>query len=288
MNTRTKSLSNLNEFSLDEFRKIIREEVISATDSQFKQLLDDEKLRKIIRKETTDAIQAEIGERLQNLESAVNGLRDIQDTVKGLETSQDFISGRLDDLEKTALPSLALHVENVATQLALQTLDVDMHRRKWNLTIQGLKGPADEDETDTRRACVDLAKSHMGIPDASAFDFSACHRLSRKENAGIIVRFKDLQQRNEWLANAKSLKSHTDKVSIAADLPPVLRPLKKELLQKRKDLPAEQKRGSIVRNLKQWPYVELKILNGPVIKPSARAADIVNTVLGFNALWRLS
>ena len=150
------------------------------------------------------------------------------------------------------------------------------------------QGPADEDETNTRRACVDVAKSHMGIPDASAFDFSACHRLSRKENAGIIVRFKDLQQRNEWLANAKSLKSHTDKVSIAADLPPVLRPLKKELLQKRKDHPAEQKRGSIVRNLKQWPYVELKILNGPVIKPSARAADIVNTVLGFNALWRLS
>ena len=131
MNTRTKSLSNLSEFSLDEFRKIIREEVISATDSQFKQLLDDEKLRKIIRKETTDPIQAEIGERLQNLESAVNGLRDIQDTVKGLETSQDFISGRLDDLEKTVLPSLALHVEKVATQLALQTLDVDMHT--WSL-----------------------------------------------------------------------------------------------------------------------------------------------------------
>ena len=53
MNTRTKSLSNLSEFSLDEFKKIICEEVISATDSQFKQLLDDEKLRKIIRKETT-------------------------------------------------------------------------------------------------------------------------------------------------------------------------------------------------------------------------------------------
>ena len=104
MNTRTKSLSNLSEFSLDEFRKIISEEVISATDSQFKELLDDEKLRKIIRKETTDAIQAEIGERMQNLESAVNGLRDIQDTVQGLETSQDFISGRLDDLKKNGAP----------------------------------------------------------------------------------------------------------------------------------------------------------------------------------------
>ena len=71
----------------------------------------------------------------------------------------------------------------------------------------GLKGPADKDETDTRRACVDLAKSHMGIPDASAFDYSACHRLSRKENVGIIDRSKDLQQLKEWLANVNSLKS---------------------------------------------------------------------------------
>ena len=136
MNIRTKSLSNLSEFTIAKFRKIISEEVISATNSQFKQLLDDEKLCKIIRKETTDAIQAEIGECLRNLESAENGLRDIQDTIKGLETSQDFISGRLEDLEKTALPSLALNVEKVAMQLALQTLNVDMHRRKWNLTTR--------------------------------------------------------------------------------------------------------------------------------------------------------
>ena len=99
---------------------------------------------------------------------------------------------------------------------------------------QGLKGPADEDETDTRQAFVDLAKSHMGISHASAFDFSACQRLSRKENAGIIVCFKDLQQRNEWFGNAKSLKSHTDKVSIAIYLPPMLRPLKKNFTEEKR------------------------------------------------------
>ena len=89
----------------------------------------------MIRNETRDAIQAEIGDRLRNLETAVSGLKDIHDTIKELETSQEFVNGRLDDLEKTAFPSLALHVEKIATQLTLQTLDIDMHRRKWNLTI---------------------------------------------------------------------------------------------------------------------------------------------------------
>ena len=271
----------------DELKKLKREEVVSANNSQFIELIEGDSFRKIIRNETRDAIQAEIGDRLRNLETAINGLKDIHDTIKGLETSHEFVNGRLDDLEKTALPSLALHVEKIATQLALHTLDIDMHRRKWKLTIQSLKGPVDEDEADTRRACVNLAKSHLGIPEASEFDFSACHRLSKKENAGIILRFKDLQQRNGWLINAKSLKSHTDNVSISADLPPVRRPLKKELLQKRRDLPVDQKRGSVVRNFKQWPYVELKIINGLVIKPSASATDTVKSVLGFNAHWQM-
>ena len=108
------------------------------------------------------------------------------------------------------------------------------------------------------------------------------HRLANKDNAGVIIRFKDLQQRNQWLQNAKHLKSHKDNMSIAPDLPPVLRPLKKELLEKRKNLTTSEKKGSIIRNLKQWPYVELKILNGPVIRPSTKPEDIVLSVLGFH------
>ena len=131
-----------------------------------------------------------------------------------------------------------------------------------------------------------MAKSHLGLRGALKFDFSACHRLSQKENTGIIVQFKDLQQRSERLIYAKYLRSHTNNVSIV-DLPSVLRPLKKELLQKRRDLPVDQKHGSVVRNLKQWPYVELKIINGPVIKPSASAIDTVKSVLGFNAHWQM-
>ena len=51
--------------------------------------------------------------------------------------------------------------------------------------------------------------------------FATCQRLAKK--AAIIIRFKELQQRNILLQNAKRLKAHEDK--IVPDLPPVLRPM---------------------------------------------------------------
>ena len=127
----------------------------------------------------------------------------------------------------------------------------------------------------------------MKITDASVFDFSSCQRLANNENAGIMIRFKDLQQRNNWLQNAKCLKNHAINISFAPDFPPVLRPLKKELLEKRKNLSATEKKGAIIKNLRQWPYVELKLVNGPVIRPSVKAEDVVHSVLGFHPMMRI-
>ena len=42
----------------------------------------------------------------------------------------DFLGQWLDDLQQTALPVVAEHIKQVSTQLALQTLDIDIHRRK--------------------------------------------------------------------------------------------------------------------------------------------------------------
>ena len=285
--TKTTSVTNLSDVTTDELRKLIREEMKSTSQESLRDFIRSEEFRGIIQQETRDAVKSEFGDRLDQLDSAIKTVAETQSTVRGIESSMDFLSQRLDDLQQTALPAVAEHVKQVATQLALQTLDIDMHRRKWSLTIQGLKGAADEDEDTTRQACVSLAKQHLKITDASVFDFSLCHRLANKENAGIIIRFKDLQQRNNWLQNAKFLKSHTGKISIAPDLPPVLRPLKKELLEKRKNLSASEKKGAIIRNLRQWPYVDLKIVNGPVIRPSANAEDIVHSVLGFHPMMRM-
>ena len=61
----------------------------------------------------------------------------------------------------------------------------------------------------------------------------------------------------------------------------VLRCLKTELLQKRKNLPIEQKRRSYVKHLRQWPYMELHLPNSPTIRPETKVETIVQSVLGF-------
>ena len=43
-------------------------------------------------------------------------------------------------------------------------MDLDVHRRKWSLSIHGLKGEASEDEEVTRDACVKLAKIILVSP----------------------------------------------------------------------------------------------------------------------------
>ena len=126
--------------------------------------------------------------------------------MEAVEKAVEYTSNRLDNIYQVSLPAFSRHVEQVAVSLAMQTLDHDVHRRKWILTIQGLKGPADEDEDDTRSACVSLARDYLQVESASDSDLAACHRLSKKADSGVIVRFKDLKQRNAWLSGAKNWK----------------------------------------------------------------------------------
>ena len=167
----------------------------------------------------------------------------------------------------------------------MQTLDLDMHRRKWSLTINGIKGASGGDDVDTRNACVQLARDHLGIPDADPNDLAACHRLARKEDAGIILRFRDLSRRNEWLFGAKNLKGHSDAISIIPDVPPVLRAVKKDLLQKRKALSPVDRKTAHIRYLRQWPYMELVVGKNRKIRSDIKKDSVVENILGFNALY---
>ena len=105
-----------------------------------------------------------LSSRLGNIEQQMKLLADLKATVNAVETSITYTSGRIDDLCQNSLPTLARHIQEVTTGLALQTMDLDVHRRKWSLTIHGLKGEAGEEEEITRDACVKLAKDHLGIP----------------------------------------------------------------------------------------------------------------------------
>ena len=101
-----------------------------------------EDLKALLHRELKVVVREELGDRLDRIEQQLAKVSDLQVQMAGLESSIQFASKRIDDLYSTSLPALAAHVERVTSALALQTLDIDVHRRKWALTVQGLKGAA--------------------------------------------------------------------------------------------------------------------------------------------------
>ena len=111
----------------------------------------------------------------------------------------------------------------------------------------GLKGDAGEPELVTRNKVRELAKHKLKIQGVNSHAFTACHRLSQREDAGVLC-FQDLCNRNEWLLNAKNLKNSATNVnvSISPDIHPCLRKLRSNIMEKRKALPP-QNRGNFHR-----------------------------------------
>ena len=250
----------------------------------------------MVDKSVSDAIKAAVAEALEQylepkLAPLVKELRAVRESLDSyrkklddVEKSASDTADRLEHITTSVLPALANHVSSIACGLALQTLDLDVHRRKWSLVLHGLDGPANEDAQVTRKVAVDFARDKLKVIDADSARFGACHRLQSSPNAGVIVRFNDLAERNRWLNSAKNLKNTGSKVSISPDLPPDLRPLKSELLKLRKELPDAQRKLAKVRHLPHWPYVDLKIPEQDPIRPSTSLTEISSKVLATFAL----
>ena len=163
-------------------------------------------------------------------------------------------------------------------------LDMEVHDRKWSLIIAGLEGEKGESEKTTRQKCIRLAKE-IGVSDAESTSISACHRLNHASaNAGIIMRFNDLAQREAWLTKARNLRTVNEAVNFSPDLPPVLRKLKKELLDIRKVMSTDEKRLTRVKHTPRWPYVKLEYKDNskPTILPKYTKQQILTDILGFS------
>ena len=232
-------------------------------------------------------IREEVTKELKEIKESLATLVDINKRLEEVEKGLQFTSERLDSAIKTILPSLSAHMTQLSEGLAMQTLQIDVHRRKWNLIVHGIEGPANEDEKLTRAACIKFAKDILQVEDAESTRLAACHRLSRKADAGIIIRFCDLAQRDLWLAGSSNLKGLTQKISISPDLPPVLRPMKDSLMLTRKNLPPTVKSESRVRYLHSWPFVELQIKNAPTQRPATSKSDIVKNMLKFDPFFEI-
>ena len=100
-----------------------------------------------------------------------------------MERGLQFQTERMDKLMSTILPALANHVTMVAESLTKSHLEQAVHRRKCNLVLHGVDGPAGEDSADTRQACIDFAKESLKVPQPEADNtrFSAGHRLIEQQ-----------------------------------------------------------------------------------------------------------
>ena len=226
-----------------------------------------ERMRTVIKAEVTSAVnetlekrlkgfQTDVCDRLKKLEDKLQSVEDMQQTISDIETSMKFHADEVEDVRTKVLPDMVGHFNKVVTALALQNVDLNMHRRKFSLILKGIDGAAGEDGDTTRAAVITMAKDKLGIADAEERDLAACHRLKPSANASIIARFVDLSKRDKWLSNAKNLLGSN--VTMSVDLPPCLRPLYNELMLIRKDLPSKIKTKSNIKYLPSWPYLVLK------------------------------
>ena len=148
-----------------------------------------ETLRSLIK----EAVDDGVSNLLRNLKSFKRELKTLSkkvDKASGVagkvEKLSESTNSRFTDIYETVIPKINEHMSNIATALTKRVLDLDVHRRKWSLNIQGIQGAASEDEKVTRAKVVDFAKNKLRIPDASLNDYGACHQLSQAANSGEL------------------------------------------------------------------------------------------------------
>ena len=104
------------------------------------------------------AVKDAVGTQLANIDKALTQLVQINERIESLEHSMQATSDRLEDAITTMLPATTAHMSHLAEALARRQLELEIHRRKWNLVIHGIEGNAKEDGALTRQACVNFAK----------------------------------------------------------------------------------------------------------------------------------
>ena len=88
------------------------------------------------------AVREEMGEissRLENIDKTLANLVEVQQRIEVVEESIQYTSDRLDALATEVIPALSNHMSQIAETLAHQTLQIDVHRRKWNIVIHGIE-----------------------------------------------------------------------------------------------------------------------------------------------------
>lgn len=257
----------------------VSEGVLAAIDASVQRAVDaavDAAVQRAV-----DAAMAKWTNKIQGLENEIASLKlentKLQETISENAAKSELHTMDLESFQETQTNQNE-ELSKIATTTAINAIDQDVYSRKWNLIINGLPGTRGEPEGETEAKVRKMAATALKITKAenrAEIPFAACHRLSQKEDAGIIIKFVNLADRNSWLSQAKELKHSAVNLSISTDLPPVLKPLKADILDHRRKLQAEAKKKSKIIYSKSWPYMTLQLPNGSQYSPKITLSDIV-------------
>ena len=251
----------------------------NAIKEAVREIIKEEVASKLLKLEQQSTVIADVQKSISDIQKSIMDINatvsEHGDTIKLMDRSLSSMNEQIDDIKNNTVAAVDKKHGDLSTQICMNMLDIDTHRRKWSLTINGLTGMLNETENFTRSSVIDFAKNELKVPEPEKHKFAACHRLGSKSDSGIIVKFVDLADRNQWLTNAKNLKTSQKNISISPDLHPCLRQLKKEILQIRNKLSVTDKKGSQVKYCPRWPYVYLKLPDQQIKYPTITKEKVV-------------
>lgn len=185
-----------------------------------------------------------------------------------LKDSVEFQGHEIDDLKKEAIPAVQARCDDNQKRALDSILETKVWLRKWNLMVYNVPGSGDETAAETRKKLREVLQTGLGINDS--IPLAAAHRLPKTNNKDapppIIVRFLDLDDRDNVMSKARNLKNSEvyKKVGFVPDIPPELRGRRASLLRMRAQLPPDQRAKAKLVYPKKPPYILLKAGRGTI------------------------
>ena len=214
-----------------------------------------------------DSVKTHLTGQGTKIDGAVTAIDDIKQRFDGIVTSVgevkaslEFTQNQVSDITNRVIPAVADHFADVQVAAVTKTLEQDVWNRKRNVLVTGIDGDAGESEEETKAKICDWAKVTLGV-DTHPDHVAAAHRLnSTKAKAGIIVRFIHFPEAEKWASAAarRGADLKAKRISVVVDLPPCLRTVRKELLDKRAAvIAADPTKKGHIKLLPHFPFVQL-------------------------------
>ena len=215
-------------------------------------------------------LKADFDERLKKVEGAVGileGQEDVADLITTVKDLSTTFENKAEELKQQAVSHMEQKLQEVTEDalgvwqraMGMKVLANDLHNRKWCLILHGIPGEENERDYETVAKVVAFGNDKLGVPNTS---IATAHRLNfHAPNSAIYLRFVKLHERNAWLRACSEKLTPADNKSLIPDIHPVLRDVRSNLLDMRKDLRRQQKKAHL-KYIPEWPFMKLVVIDG--------------------------